>query len=95
MDKAVVICYDYPIAVTLSDTTDDPSGPFTAFLCTMSGFAVVYPYAGPQSTTPLVIPVLAGVEYHFPVRRFGQTNATATVLGYVSAHVRATGGRTS
>lgn len=75
----VVIAYDYPVAVTSSDTTDDPAGPFAGLLVSAAGNIVVYPLNGPSAN--FTIAVVAGQEVHFPVRRIGATGTTATVLG--------------
>lgn len=78
---------DYPVAVTKSDTVDDPGGPFAALLVTVAGNLVFWPLQGPQASSPLTIAVVAGQYICFPVKRVG-ASTTATVLGLVSAIVR-------
>jgi len=84
--------YDYPVAVTLSDTKDDPAGNFAALLVTGAGNVVVWTRGGPQASLPLTIPVVVGQYLRFPIRRVGLTNTTATVLGLVSSIVAQGGG---
>jgi hypothetical protein len=80
--------YDYPIAPTLSDSVDDPAGPFTALQVGGAGNVVAYPMNGPQSA-PVTIAVIAGQTLRFPIRRVGATGTTATGLfGLVSSIVR-------
>lgn len=79
--------YDYAIAVTKSDTVDDPSGPFAGLLVTVAGNVALQCNGGPSATV-LTIPVVVGQYLRFPVRRVNNTSTTATVLGLVSAIVR-------
>jgi hypothetical protein len=78
--------YDYPVAVTKSDTVDDPAGNFAGLLVSAAGNVVVWTVGGPQASLPLTIAVIAGQILPFPVRRVG-LSTTATVLGLVSAIV--------
>lgn len=78
---------DYPVAVTKSDTVDDPGGNFAALLVTVSGNLVVWPVNGPLAAGGVTIAVVAGQYICFPVKRVG-LSTTATVLGLVSAIVK-------
>ena len=80
--------YDYPVAVTKSDTVDDPAGNFAGLLVSVAGNVVIWTVGGPQAGLPLTIAVVAGQELHFPIRRVGTTGTTATVFGLVSSIVR-------
>lgn len=73
--------YDYPVAVTKSDTVDDPAGPFAGLLCTATGSAIVWPLLGPPATS-ITIPVVAGQTLNFPVKRVGASSSN--VVGLVN-----------
>ena len=82
--------YSYPVAVTKSDSTNDPAGPFAGLLVTVAGNVVVFPLNGPGGggTTSMTLAVIAGQELHFPVCRVGSTSTTATVFGLVDSIVQ-------
>ena len=83
--------YDYPVAVSPSDTIDDPAGPFAGLLITTGGTLSFVPRSGPNGIgagTPITIDVAAGLELHFPVRRIMASNTTCGVLGLASSIVR-------
>jgi hypothetical protein len=77
--------YDYAVAVTKSDSTDDPAGPFSGLYVSVSGNVVLYCRNGPQSAQPITVAVVAGDYIRWPVRRVGSTSTTATVFGLVSS----------
>lgn len=81
---AIVQAYGYPVAVTKSDTVDDPAGPFAGLLCTAAGTAIVWT-AGPPAQQPVSIVVVAGQYLFFPVRRVGASSSN--VIGLRSADV--------
>ena len=77
--------YDYPVAVTPSDTVDDPKGEFAGLLATAAGTLIVWT-RGPAASQPVSIPVLAGTYIRFPVKRVGASSSAC--LGLVSGIVR-------
>ena len=79
--------YDYASAVTPSDSTDDPAGPFAGLYVSTSGNVVLYNRNGVPSAQPLTLAVIAGQYIRWPVRRVGSTGTTATVFGLVSSIV--------
>jgi hypothetical protein len=81
--------YDWPATVTPSDTVDDPAGPFAGVLITAAGTLWVYPRGGPQYTSGIAVPVVAGEYLRFPIRRIGVTGTSgATCVGLVGAIVK-------
>lgn len=76
--------YDYPVAITKSDTVDDPGGAFAGLLCSTAGTAIVWTVGGPQAGLPLTITMVVGQELHFPIRRVG-LSSSGTFFGLVSA----------
>lgn len=77
--------YDYPVAVTKSDTADDPKGEFAGLLTTAAGNLIVWT-RGPAASQPITIPVVAGEYIRFPVKRVGASSSDC--LGLVSGIVR-------
>lgn len=86
MSNAWAVTYDYAVAVTKSDTVNDPAGPFAGLLATAAGTAIVWMLNGPSGSNPVSIPVVAGQYLHFPVKRVGASSSN--VVGLVSAIVR-------
>lgn len=86
MSNAWARTYDYAVALTPSNTTDDPAGPFSGLLVCAAGTVDVWTVSGPQAGLPLAIPVVAGQELHFPIRRVGTGGPTC--FGLVSAIVK-------
>ncbi len=78
--------YDYGVAVTKSDTVDDPAGPFAGLLALAAGNAVVWMQNGPAAGNPVTIAVIAGQLLPFPVKRVGASSSN--VLGLCSAIIR-------
>jgi hypothetical protein len=85
MSTLHAVTYDYPVAVTKSDTVNDPAGPFAGLLCTAAGTAIVWPLNGPQSASPVSIVVIAGQYLHFPVKRVGASSSN--VVGLVGGAI--------
>jgi hypothetical protein len=84
-----VIAYDNAIAVTVSDATDDPNGPFAGLLCLTSGTAKITLYgAGVNGTTFVTVPMTAGQYFQVTTRRVWSTGTTGTYLGLISPIVR-------
>jgi hypothetical protein len=77
--------YDYPVAVTKSDTVADPKGPFAGLLVDTGGVLKLTPVGGPLAGSSLTINVVAGQYIRFPVQRVWNTGTTTTVVfGLVS-----------
>lgn len=84
-----VIAYDDAKAVTVSDGTDDPNGPFAGLYCLTAGTAKLTTYAsGANSATAISVPMLAGQYFNVTVRRVWSTGTTGTYLGLLSPIVR-------
>ena len=79
--------YDYAVAVTPSDTVNDPAGPFTGLYVSASGTLVCDNLNGLATSNPITISVVAGGYVCWPIKRI-RTGTTATVLGLVSAVVK-------
>jgi hypothetical protein len=75
--------YDWAVAVTKSDTTNDPAGPFTGLYVSAGGTLVCDNLGGPQGSNPITITVVAGGYICWPIKRI-RTATTATVFGLVS-----------
>ena len=80
--------YDYPVAVTKSDTASDPGGPFTGLYVDTGGVLKFTPYNGPNAGTSITINVTTGTELHWPVQRVWSSVTTAVVFGLVSPVVQ-------
>ena len=81
--------YDYPVAVTLETTKNDPAGPFAGAMCSVAGTVVVYPLNGPNTiatASPITMIVVAGQYLDFPIACF-TTGTTATMFGLVGAGI--------
>ena len=89
MSDAKALVWDHPASVTLSDTVNDPAGPFAALLITgvNDGNVQVWPSGGPLASSGVVIAVKAGTVVPFPIVRVGATNTTVTVLGLIAGAV--------
>lgn len=81
------VTYDYAVAVTKSDTVDDPAGPFTGLYVSAAGNLVCDNYGGPQASNPITVVVVAGTYIRWPVKRI-RTTTSATVFGLVSPVVK-------
>ena len=79
--------YDWAVAVTKSDTVDDPAGPFAGLYVSAAGTLIIHNLNGPQAANPITITVVAGQYVRWPVKRVGASTG-ATVFGLVSAIVR-------
>ena len=77
--------YDYPVAVTPSNTVDDPAGEFAGLLVTAAGTLSVWT-RGPVASQPVSIPVVAGQYIRFPVRRVGTSSPAC--MGLISGIVK-------
>ena len=77
--------YDYGVAPTLSDSADEPGGPFAGLLCTVAGNVQPLQLNGPNAT--ITIAMAAGEYFRVPVRRVCLSSTTATVLGLRSSIV--------
>jgi hypothetical protein len=75
--------YDYGIAPTLSDSIDEPGGPFAGLYCDVAGTVQIFQQNGPN--TPLTITMVAGGYWRTPVRRVCASSTTATVVGLRSS----------
>mgnify|MGYP001608707515 CR=1 FL=1 len=80
--------YDWPVAVTKSDTADDPAGAFAGLLVDTAGILKITPYGGPNAGSSVTINVVAGEYIRFPVKRVWSSTTTAVVFGLVSSIVR-------
>ena len=78
--------FDFPVAVTVSDTTADPAGPFTGLLVTAAGTLKLTPRSGPLASSSLTISgsLPVGTYIEFPVSRVWSTGTSATVVGLKS-----------
>jgi len=63
------------IAITPSDATDLSDQEFRGFIVNVAGDVAIEPVG---STTPIVLTVLAGVEYHIGFDKINATNTDAT-----------------
>jgi len=78
--------YDYPVAINVSNTVDDPNGPFSGLFITATGSVQVLCLNGPQN--PITITAPAGTYIRWPIRRVYVSGTTAGGFGLVSAIVR-------
>lgn len=70
--------YDAAIAVTVSDSTADPAGPFAGLLVAVAG---TVKFTDNQGNTVTLGSVLAGTELHVATSRVWSTGTSATVYG--------------
>jgi hypothetical protein len=68
-------------AVTVSDTTADPAGPFAALLVSVAGTIKLQPN---NSTTAVSFTVVAGQYVLIQTSRVWSTGTTATVIGLLA-----------
>jgi len=78
--------YDWAVAVTKSDTVDDPAGPFSGLYVSVGGTLVAW-VNGPTAANPVSYTVASGQYLQFPVRRIG-ASTSATVHGLVGGIIR-------
>ena len=82
MSNILAITYDDAIAVTASDSTADPAGPFAGFYTGSGGTIKVTTIKG---TTTTFTNTQAGVVMTVPISRVWTTTTTASnVLGMVA-----------
>lgn len=82
MSNILAITYDNAIAVTQSDTIDDPSGPFAGFHTGSGGTIRVLTIKG-NDVTLGSLP--AGVVYTLAIRRvFSSTTSASGVFGMIA-----------
>jgi hypothetical protein len=72
------------IAVTPSDTIDDPLGPFLIMVQTSGTYKISL--VGDSPNTGTVLYLVAGVEYNKLVRRVWSTGISGTVNGFSSGN---------
>ncbi len=88
MSDVTASTYDYPAVVTVSDSVNDPAGPFTGLYVSASGVLKFTPLSGPQAYGAITINVFEGTYLCFPVKRVWSGTTTATVIGLVSPIVK-------
>jgi hypothetical protein len=69
------ISYHTPVAVTQSDTTKDPNGPFHGFIVGVSGDVKI---TGTDGATGVLPSCQAGTIYPVPFTRMWSTGTTAS-----------------
>lgn len=74
---ATSIVYEDAVAVTVSDTVADPSGPFASLLCDVAGTLKITTIVGGT----VAFHVVAGQEIHIATQRVWSTGTGATVIG--------------
>jgi len=79
--------YQGSAAVTKSDTTGDPAGPFAGLLVTVTGTVKLTMTDG--STVALLTNLAANVVLPFQVTRVWSTGTTATVIGLYGVPLKA------
>lgn len=79
--------FDYAVAVTKSDTVNDPAGPFTGLYVSAAGNLVFWNLFGTQSLNPVTIVVVAGTYIRWPIKRIG-ASTSATVFGLVGPNIK-------
>lgn len=82
MSSIQAITYEDAIAVTASDTTTDPAGPFAGLLVTATGNVK---FTTQRGSTVALTSVAANTVLPFVVARVWSTGTTATVLGCIAA----------
>jgi hypothetical protein len=87
MSNLLATTYDYAVAVTKSDTVDDPAGPFAGLYVSAGGTLIYWGLGGPQAANPVTITVVAGTYVRWPIKRIGASTG-ATVFGLVGGIVR-------
>jgi hypothetical protein len=81
MSNLLARTYDDLVAVTVSDTTADPAGPFACLLVTAAGTLKISTVAHPTSSVTLAGTVV-GQQINTPIQRVWSTGTSATALGY-------------
>lgn len=79
--------YEDALAVTASDTIDDPLGPFAGLLVTATGNVSFVTVRG---STVTLSAVAANTMLHIACKRVRTTGLTATVLGLVAVPYKPT-----
>ena len=87
MSDLYSITYEDAIAVTASDSTNDPAGPFVGFFTGSGGTIRFATYKTGRDVTMTNLP--AGVIVPVPIRRVYSSTTTATgVLGLIGAIIK-------
>lgn len=90
MSNILSITYDDAIAVTQSDSVDDPAGPFAGFHSGSGGTVKVTTIRG---TTATITNIPAGVIYTLSIKRVWSGTTTASgVLGMVANPIKKAAG---
>ena len=79
MSNIQAVVYTDAVAVTVSDTTADPAGPFASLLCTVAGTLKISTIRQPNSSVSLV--VVAGQVIPIVTQRVWSTGTSSTVVG--------------
>ena len=87
MSNVAAATYDYAVAITESDTVDDPAGPFAGLYVSAAGNLVCDNLSGPQGSNQITVVVVAGTYIRWPIKRI-RTATSATVFGLVAGNVR-------
>jgi hypothetical protein len=74
VSNILAVCHDSAVAVTQSDSTDDPAGSFSALGCQVAGLAKITTVKGSVVTVSLV----AGQLLHIATKRVWSSVTTAT-----------------
>ena len=77
MAGTVLEVYENAFAVTVSDTTADPNGPFAGLVCDVAGTLKITTLGGQT----LALHVIAGQHLKIAVQRVWSTGTAATVIG--------------
>lgn len=80
MSNILATTYDDAVAVTKSDTVDDPAGPFAGLLVSVAGTLKVTTVRN----TTIAFVVVAGQTVPFPVARVWSTGSASTVFGLIA-----------
>jgi hypothetical protein len=81
MSDINAITYQGTAAVTKSDTTNDPAGPFSGFIVTSSGTVSLSMQDGSTLTFGAQSFTAAVTAYPYSFRRVNSTGTTATIIG--------------
>ena len=84
MSEPQVQQYDDLLAVTASDSKDDPAGPFAGLYCETSGTVKVTTYAN----TTISVAMVAGGYLYVAIRRVWSSGTSGTYLGLRAATQR-------
>lgn len=80
MSNILARVYENAYAVTVSDTTADPAGPFASLLVSVAGTLKIHCLGGQD----VAFTVIAGQEVHIATQRVWSTGTSATVIGLSS-----------